>query len=67
MTIPKELAKRVYTNHYVNLIQKNRVKRYMSLNLIIDIIILIVHPIPFLDFGINYSEYMRGDDGKVDK
>lgn len=36
----------------------NRVKPYCSYNLIMDLIILLVQPIPYVDFKITFYEYL---------
>ena len=67
MPIPKEIAKRIYSNHYVSLIRKNRDKKYFSWSLIFDLIILTVQPFPGLEYKITFKEYLGEKDDPIHK
>lgn len=59
LPIPKEMNTHVYNNDYTNLMRQNRKKRFISLKLIIDTLICLVCPIPFIEVPVFLSEYVH--------
>ena len=51
----------MYNNDYTNAMRKNRRKSYFSFNLLFDLVILTVQPIPFVDWGITIEVYSTSD------
>ena len=65
MPLPKEVAKRVYSSQYVTLIRKNRNKSFISWNLIFDLIIITIQPVPGLEYRVNFREYLDGEQSST--
>lgn len=57
LSIPPEIVHRVYGNDYTNAMRQNRRKNFISCNLIVDLIILSIQPLPYIDHEIRLGEY----------
>ncbi|CAI2360776.1 unnamed protein product [Moneuplotes crassus] len=56
LPIPKEVQYQVYNNDYTNLMRQNKRKNFMSLTLVIDSIICLICPLPFVEHLIVINE-----------
>ena len=59
LPIPKQLQSQVYNNDFTNLMRQNRKKRFISMNLLFDVVVLVVHPLPFWEHVIVVTEYFK--------